>query len=289
MTPPMSERPIETERPDDSVDPELMALAESRNDSILKPILMIAVIALGFWIIDDWREELAYFFSPSEPVAIGSVTDFASEKLKNPDFEPDIPHNRYVELGGIPTQRSQSERFLFFKLVGGEVYVEAERADADMDPLQREMEGESKADIDRTYFEGRGRAMHFSRMPSRYNGVRRYYQSRYGTVFCEQLDAAGRKELLQRKRDAIRMQWIEEYEAMSPDERQNSVMTAEPTDKDVARIMSLDPVCVDAFLIREGVEPSDHIWYLLLTGFFVGFMIFNLVLLVRWIRRFFGR
>lgn len=285
----MTERPIETERPDDSVDPELMALAQDRNDSILKPILMIAVIALGFWIVDDWREELEYLFSSSEPIPVGSVTEFASEALKDPSFEPDIPHNRYVELSGIPTQRSQSERYTFFKLVGGEVYVERKREDADMDPLERELEGEPKGDVDRTYFEGRGRALAFSKMPSRYNGVRRYYQTRYGTVFCEQLDEAGREELLERKRDAIVLQWIEEYEEMSPEEQAESVMTPKPTEADIKRILSLDPVCVDAYLIQEDVEPKDHAWYLLLTAFFAAFIILNAVLLVRWIKRFFGR
>lgn len=286
----MSDLPIETERPDErAVDPELMALAEERNDSILKPILMIAVIILGFWIMDDWREELFYFFSPSEPVEIGSVTEFASEVLRDPSFEPPIEHNRYVKLSGIPTQRSQSERYLFFKLVGGDVYVESQREDADKDPLERELEGEPKGDIDRTYFNGTGRALKFSEMPARYNGVRRYYQTRYGTIFCEQLDETSRQEILQRKRDAIVQQWIEEYEAMSPKEQESSAMSPRPSETEVDRILSLDPVCVDAFLIQEGVEPSDHVWYLVLTLFFVAFMLFNLVLLIRWIRRFLGR
>jgi hypothetical protein len=287
----MTQRPIETERPDDTVDPELMALAEEGNDSVLKPLLMIAVIALGFWIVDDWREELEYFFSPSEPAEIGEVTDFASEVMRDPNYEPPIPHNRFVKLSGIPSQRSMSERYMFFKLIGGEGYVEAEREDADMDPLERELEGEPKGDIDRVYFQGQGRALSFAKMPGRYNGVRRYYQTRYGTVFCEQLDEQDREDLLQRKRDAIIEQWLEEYESLVDEAGSADAvdMKPKPSDEDIARIMSLDPVCVKAFLIQKDVEPGDHVWYLVLTAFFGGFMLFNLVMLVRWVRRFFGR
>ncbi len=285
----MTDLPIETERPDDRVDPELMALAEDRNDSVLKPLLMIAVIALGFWIVDDWREELEYFFSPSEPQEIGSVTEFASEVLRDPKWTPPIEHNRYVDLSGIPTQRSMSERYMFFKLVGGEVYVESKRDDADMDPLERELEGEPKGDVDRVYFNGRGRAMKFARMPSRYNGVRRYYQTRYGTIFCEQLDESDRKELLQRKRDAIIEQWGEEYRELVAESDGPVEMKPEPTDDEINRILTVEPICVEAYLIQQDVEPKDHFWYVLLTAFFGGFMLFNFVMLIRWVRRFFGK
>lgn len=173
----------------EEVDPELMELAgNTRRGSVLRPILFVAVIVLGISIISDWRESLAYFFSPSEPVHIGTVTDFPAKRAEDPSWQPDIPHNRYVKVEGVPSRRSESKRYRFFKLVGGHVYVEWPRPE--QDPLEAEFGEKEKGDIDRTFFEGAGRAVHFSKMSERYQRFRAYYSERYGTNFCGVADGA---------------------------------------------------------------------------------------------------
>lgn len=275
------------DRPEDAPDPELVALAGTgRRPSILRPILMIAVIALGAWIISDWRAELEYFFSSSDPVELGSATDFAIKKAEDPDWTPPIPHNRYVRLEGIPTQRSQSARYRFFGLVGASIFIEEERDDYIEDPMERELEGDAKGDVDRTVYRGAGRALKFSEIPQRYHGLRHYYASRYNIVFCESLDPRGYRELEQRKRDAIVAQWRADYKDASPEEREREGLTLEPSPDEIAEIMSTDPVCVEAWLIQDGVEPSEHWWYVAAAAMFGLFMLFNVVLLVRWVRDF---
>ncbi len=276
-----------TRQSNDAPDPELVALAGSgRRPSILRPILMIAVIALGAWIISDWRAELEFFFSDSTPVDLGNATDFAIEKAEDPDWTAPIPHNRYVEIEGIPTQRSQSAKYRFFGLVGAPIFIEQQRDDYIEDPIERELEGDAKGDVDRTIYQGAGRALKFSEIPQRYQGLRHYYASRYNIVFCESLDERGYRELEQIKRDAIVQQWRVDYKDATPEERERRGLTLEPTEEEIAQIMASDPVCVEAWLIQDGVEPSDHWWHVAAAALFGLFMLFNVVMLVRWVRDF---
>lgn len=169
---------------DEEIDPELLQLASSgRRGSVLRLVLFGVVIWFGISLINDWRPQLEYFFSDSEPIELGSVTEFASHSEQDPNFTPSIPNNRYVSLKGVPTRRSQSKKYQFFKLVGGQVYVETLRDDAHLSELQRQLKSDV-ADTDRTYFSGAGRAIKLSQQPARYEGLRSYYFENYQTYFC---------------------------------------------------------------------------------------------------------
>ncbi len=270
------------------VDPELMALAEERaSSSALRPILFLAVIGLSIWIVSDFWGEIEYFFSPAEPVEVGEVTELASEPGEDPDWSEHFPHNRYVSLRGIPKRRSQSEKYRYFKLVGAPIYVEA--------PLE---EGEDRSTpvaprrgamnpTDREYFEGAGRLIAFEKMPERYNGVKRYYRQKYGTRFCETLDEGDRERIRNEKRTAIVDNWRERYEEASDQKRKRDGLTPEPSDQKVDEILEANPICVEAYLLRSTVEPSDNWTYLLVAGLFGLFMLLNVYWLVRWMRDFF--
>ena len=275
----------ETENPaTDQPDPELMALAGTgRRPSILRPILMIAVIVLGGWIISDWRAELEFFLSDDEPIQLGDAMDFAIEPV---DLREKLPHNRLVQIRGIPTQRSQSTRYRFFRLVGSPIFVEEERDDYIEDPIQRELEGDDKGAIDRAPYEGQGRLLKFSEMPQRYGGLRHYYRTRYNIRFCEELSPSQYREIERRKRDAIVAQWRGEYKDATPEERKRRKLTLEPTEQQVDDLMADDPVCLEAWLLQDGVTPRDHWWYLLAALVFAGFMVFNVFMLVKWVRDF---
>lgn len=267
------------------VDGELLSLAEEVTPSVLRPILMLGVIATALWIVSDWREEVEFFFSPSEPIALGEVTEFASREASDPNWRPEIPHNRYVSLGGIPTQRSQAARYTYSRLVGGWVFVEERRQGAD-GSITAEMNDSPEGDIDRTIFQGVGRAIAFKQMPQRYNGLRDYYRTRYGLEFCETLRPEDIREMERRRRDVLISQWKVEFEAASPAERLEKQLSPMPTDGQIKEILDNNPACVDAYLVQVGVKPSDMIWYLVATAMFGGFMLFNLYGLFRWIRQF---
>ncbi|MEZ4459598.1 MAG: hypothetical protein R3E66_07670 [bacterium] len=274
----------DTKRPQASeIDEELIDLADENTPSILRPILMIGVIATALWIVSDWREEVSYFFSSNDPIAIGDVTDFAS-KAEDPAWKPDLPHNRLVSLSGIPTQRSQSARYMYSRLVGGWVFVESKR---DLpDGIAAGMEDTPTGDVDRTFYQGTGRLLSFSQAAQRYNGLRDYYRSRYGIEFCETLRPEDIQRIEQKRRDVIVSQWKAEYDEASAEERTEKKLSERPTDAQIKEILDNNPVCVDAYLVQDGVMPRDMIWYLVATVLFVGFMLFNVFGLIRWIRQF---
>ena len=279
---------LEREQPEtvarDEPDPELMALAGTgTRPSILRPILMIAVIVLGAWIISDWRGELEYYFSDSTPVQLGDAIDFAGD---DQDLAARLPHNRYVAINGIPTQRSQSARYRFFRLIGAPVFVEQARDDVIEDPLEREMAGDVKGDVDRTIYRGSGRLLKFSEMPERYFGLRHYYRVRYNITFCEELTPQKYVEIERRKRDAIVAQLRNEFAEAEPEERELRKLTAEPSPALVDELMADDPVCVEAWLLQDEHPPSKHLWFLVATLLFASFMLFNVAMLVRWVRAF---
>jgi len=270
----------------DEPDPELMALAGTgTRPSILRPILMIAVIALGGWIISDWRTDLEYFASSAQPVELGDALSFAIVGEGSQDIS-DLPHNRYVSISGIPTQRSQSTRYRFFRLVGAPIFVEERRADVIEDPLERELEGDAKGDVDRTMFRGDGRLMKFSEMPQRYHGLRHYYRTRYNITFCEELSPQQHEDVKRRKRDAIVAQLRAEYEEAGAEEREKRKLVPDPPAALVDELLADDPICIEAWLLQDGAPPSSHSWYLIASLMFLAFMLFNVAMLVRWIRTF---
>jgi hypothetical protein len=231
---------------DEDIDDELLNLASSnRQGSLLRPILFLVVIWFGASIIGDWQSQLYYFFSSSDPVDIGTVEDYPAKRAQDADWQPAIPHNRYVQVEGVPSKRAQSKRYKFFKLVGDQVYIEVPHEDGEQSTLEQEF-GDKTGEIDRTYFEGAGRALHLSEMTQRYQGLRSYYNQRYGTPFC----------------------------GMPLPEKQQRAAEAN------------DQECVEAYLVEIDVEPLDHWWYVMLTGLIGLFILLNIWWLIRWIRDF---
>jgi hypothetical protein len=250
-------------------------------------MLMIAVILVGFYILHDWREEISYFFSSREPVDIGNVTSFPDRASEDPGWSPDLPHNRYIRLEGIPTRRALSRKYKFFKLIGGQIYIEVPRDDVVEDPLERIKQKDTvdKVSIDRTWFEGTGRLVSTARMSDRYQGFRSFYRERYNTIFCEELTPERRAELVEQRRDNIRKRWRERYEEADEPTRSSQNLTPKPTDEQLAAELDEDPVCVDAYLLQAETSPGDHWWYIAIAVLIVAFMLFNLYMLVRWLRR----
>jgi hypothetical protein len=288
MTDQSEQHDNQAEQGDQEVDPELMDLARERSrQSALRPILFIAVIAVGVWVISDFWPDVRYYFSSTEPIAIGDVTDMAGKREEDPNWKPDLPHNRLVELGGIPKRRSQSRLYRYFKLVGAPIYVEVPR-DRSSDPLERKMNEDAKGEVDRTYFGDSGQLIAFAQMTERYQGLKSYYQRQYGTRFCEMIDPKERERIEQERRQTVITNWKKQYEAASEQERKEKGLTPEPTDEEIAGILNSSPICVHAYLLRAEREPGDNWWYVLLAGLFGAFMLVNLYWLVGWGRNYFS-
>ncbi|MFB6262313.1 MAG: hypothetical protein ABEL76_01625 [Bradymonadaceae bacterium] len=282
--------PPEDRSPPDQgeIDPELMELAEEgTRPSLLKPILYLGVIAVGIWFLSDWTPEIRYAFTSYDPVALGKATSLSGETSE------ELPHNRYVSIEGIPSRRAESDRYRFFKLIGADIYVAAPQ---DGRPSELSAGGSGDEETrswhqratDRTYFDGRGRLMDLSRIPERYRGLRSYYREHYGTRFCGVLDAEQRREIRRRQKAAILDRWKQRYRKASPEKRRQKNLSRRPSDEKLKKLLAEKSVCQHAYLLRAGVSPGDHWWYLAIAGLLVGFMLMNAWWIVRWGRRVVG-
>lgn len=272
-------------------DAELIALAEEQGpQSVLRPILMIIVLILGAGIISDREEELRYFFSAEKPVVLGDVTEFPAKRAQDPSWQPTLPHNRYVQLSGIPSKRAINTKYRFMKLVGADIYVELRKGeDPNKSAVERvadELNKKPEEGRDRDFYEGQGRLLHFNAIPDRYQGLKTYYGRHYNTAFCVDLSEQQRKRIAQERRDLVLRNWKKRFDAANEEQRKSENLTERPSQAELDEVVNSEPICVDAYLIQSGVKPKDHWWYLALCAMIAAFMAFDFVLLIKWVIRF---
>ena len=100
----------------------------------ISAFLMVGVCAFIPWYVWSMRQDLAYFFSSSEPIDLGTAQDYHlvpdGERAKTEHFED----NRYVRIEGIPIrhvgiQVSEIPLFpkkkkLVYQLMGSTFYIQ---------------------------------------------------------------------------------------------------------------------------------------------------------------------
>jgi hypothetical protein len=80
---------------------ELESRLARRSGIGVKPHVALVAIVVGVALLAMQRHELAYFFSPREPLSLGVEGDYRLEGLES---------NRYAQVHGIPTVRGAYER-----------------------------------------------------------------------------------------------------------------------------------------------------------------------------------
>ena len=274
----------------DEFDEELFELTKTRErGSVLRPILMITVISLVIWVIYDWQDELAYFFSSSEPVELENVADFSLRKAEEPDWDPPVGHNQYVSLSGVPMRISSSEKYEIFRLMGAEIYVQREigeeRMREDDKPPSHLAGGVLPVDEYRQPYSGSGRMISFAAAPQQVAGVKSFFGEHYGTRFCEDYSQARIEDMERRELQQFRVRWERRYQEADEEQRQQRGLTPEPDSAQEERYLAENPVCVDAYLVRDGQRPRDQWWHLVFSAFLAIFALFNAYKLVEWFRR----
>ncbi len=280
----------QSEEPDD-FDLELSELKRTRKrGSVLRPILMIIVVLLVGSVLHDWRHELGYFFTFSDPVELGSVAEFPVRMSQEPGWEPPMEHNAYVSLQGMPTRMSRGGQYEIFRLIGAEIYVqrdldEEEIADGERSGLPPRQEGPGlPVDEHRRRYVGEGRLLAFESVPERVAGLKQFYGERYNMRFCDDYTPRQIEDLERQRRETFRSNWQGRYERATEEVRAERELTPEPTDADVEQNLDRHPVCVNAYLLHDDRRPLDHWWYLALSILLSAFMLFNIYKLVAWFR-----
>lgn len=278
-----------TKEEDPEFDQELLELTRERNrGSVLRPILMLVVILFIGSVIHDWSDELEYFFSSSEPLEMGDVAEFPVKSL-DPEWTPPVEHNRYVSVEGLPTRISRGGEYEFFRLIGGEFYVQRKLTEAEREEAQRALPSRSEMmgmtpGADRNRYVGKGRLVAFGEAPQRFEGLKRHYRERYGTRFCEDYTERQQEELRRQRIEQARINWEARYENASEEERERRALTATPTEAELEDLLERNPVCVHAYMIYDEQRPRDLWWHVLFSALLGVLMLFNAVKLVRWFR-----
>lgn len=278
------------EEPDD-FDAELSELTSNRNrGSVLRPILMIIVILLVASVLHDWRDDLAYFFSSSQPVEVGDVAQFPVKMGEDPDWEPRITHNTYVAVEGMPTRMSGGSHYEVFRLIGGEIYVQRavkdseDEGDGDSLPA-RGLNPGLPIDDHRERYVGEGRLISFASDPTRVAGIKQFFEDRYNTRFCEDFTERQIEDLKHQRLETLRSNWGERYEQADEEDRLERGLTAQPTEAEEQAHLQRHPVCVDAYLLHDDQHPRDHWWYVLFATLLSLFVLYNCFQLITWFRK----
>lgn len=279
---------------DDEYDQELLELVRVRQrGSVLRPILMSLVIFFVGTVIYDWRDEWGYFFHSMEPIEMGDIAEYPLMLADDPEWKPPAGHNSYVSVKGIPTRVSRGGEYEFFRLIGGEYYVqrkldeeELARLEENQLPSRQEMLGLG-AGGDRVRYSGQGRLLSFAKDPERFQGLKDHYGKRYNIRFCEDYSPRQQEELVRQQRETIYENWARRFENASDEERERRGLTPAPTEEEVADLLARNPVCVNAYLIQDGQSPREMWWHLLFSGLLAGLILFNIVKLVQWLRAWF--
>ncbi len=276
---------------DAAFDAELEALTKTRNrGSVLRPILMIIIVLLVTSVITDWSDEVRYFFQPDDPVELGDASEFPIKQADDPDWSPQLEHNTFVSIEGMPTRISSGSRYEVFRLVGADIYVQRD-VDAG-DELEegrtlprRNMGPGVPVDEHREFYRGQGRLLAFDEAQNRVDGLKEFFGQTYNTQFCEDFSERRIADMEARRVEIFRQNWHERYQEASPEERDEKELTPEPSDEQVQRAIDRNPVCTTAYLLHDDQTPEDHWWYVLLSALLSLFVIFNIVKLVRWFQK----
>ena len=257
------------------VDPELAELTPSIHYH--RPIIMIAVMAFAIYLLQRYTEEVAFFLAPAEPHVVGEVTDFPLRAAEHPDWNLDIPHNRYVQVAGIPSRTSLSCKSRpptrYFKLVGAHVYIEQPIEDLDAFECEQKTQRRTQYEIEDTaFFEGRGRAISMQQAGERYRAFRAFYEKTYGEPFCASLTPTAREQRLSLLRQVLR-------------NKLKAQAGSDPTDAEVEAALSHETICHDAWLIQMDKAPRQLGSWMLPPVVLALIVLWDIVALLLWIRR----
>lgn len=257
------------------VDPELAELTPSIHYH--RPIIMIAVMAFAIYLLQRYTEEFQYLVSPPEAHQIGEATDFPTRATDNPGWKPEIPHNRLVEVAGIPSRTSLSCKSRpptrYFKLVGAHIYIEQPLPDLDPFECEQQTERRTQYEIEDTaFFEGQGRAISMQDAGERYQAFRAFYEKTYGELFCASLDDTK----LEQRRSFLRQVLRNKHKAETG---------KDPTDAELEAALSKETICHEAWLVQIDNVPRQPASWLLPAVVLILIILWDIVALVLWVRR----
>ena len=242
-----------------------------------RPLIMMGVMTFAIYLLTGYSEEISYLVGTEQATDIGAVTDFATRSAKDPNWKPEIPHNRYVSVSGIPSRTSlsckSSPPTRYFKLVGGHVYIEQPLEDLDLLECETKTQKRTQYRIeDTSYFEGKGRAISMEQAGDRYQAFRAFYEKSYGELFCASMTDAKREQHLGLMRQVLR--------------RTHKDKTGKDiTEAELETALAKETICHDAWLIQIGKAPRSFAFWLWPPIALLLIILWDIIALFLWTRR----
>lgn len=180
---------------------------ENRKNRRLSPmsaIVMLSVVGILPWYVYGQRQDIAYFFSPSEPMDLGSAQDYRITENGEINKPEQFEDNRYATVRGIPMQHvtikegdskiiSRSSKYLY-QLLGSSIYVQEESENSRFANFMAHTSSAYNLNDSVEELQVSGRLRLFGKADvKKYAPIREYFAKNYGTVFCESLTPADRK------------------------------------------------------------------------------------------------
>ncbi len=236
--------------PDDYVDPALSELGKSGSLGQIVLLLLVSVFAL--LMLRQYIDEFLYVFSESEPIAIGMADELAQSDLYV-DGQLALPSNRYVTVEGAEEHASTSDDTRFFKLIGAPVYVEESVAESGT-RLVAGPHGVPRGEESlQPYYDGGGRLIAFSELPSRYTSLIEFYSENYGVFFCGYELSPDLERYLHNREGRVHLALLDE-------------LGREPTEAELEEELGGATSCQEAYLVIADATPTNQRFFVVIFG-----------------------
>ena len=204
---------------------------KNQRPSGLAFLLLVGVTVFVPWYVYQNRDDIAYFFSSTEPVNLGDAQAYRllGKGEQGTGVQESFEDNRYSEISGIPIHHigiqkkenffSSSEQMLVYEMMGSSVYVQEPMKDSKFASFMSQTSTQFGANAQLEPLKIRGRLRRFdSSDAKRYRQIRAYYSQKYGTVFCEEMsDAEARRKVSLLGQGGIAIQIMPDGQAIQAD------------------------------------------------------------------------
>ena len=178
---------------------------ERRKLTPIRTLLMLGVVGFVPWYIAGERQNIEYFFSSSDPIDLGIADTYRLADDGEVATAQDFTDNRYVKIQGIPIRHTGIQvkenpvmprtKKLIYQLMGSSIFVEEDMKDSKYAAFMSQTSTAFNPNQILEPLSVEGRLRRFDTADAkRYAPVRDYYSKKYGTVFCEGMSDAERKQ-----------------------------------------------------------------------------------------------
>ena len=234
--------------PDDYVDPELLSLdAETSFSQMLLVLLVAGLAAVLAW---QYKADLAYVFSPNEPMELGHAEELQFDGAVMVGGNLELPNNRYVAVDGLAEWPVTAGNLSFYKLLGAHIYVQLNTRAEEVEPEPETRPAlQWSEDSFRPIHDEPGRLVPFRDLPQRYESMIDFYSNNYAVHYCGFEPSQEYRRFLNNQRGRVELILLDE-------------LGRQPSEEEIEERLGPLGTCQEAYLLVAGVSPSSYRYFI---------------------------